>query len=300
MNKIFSTLIMMFGFYQAQAQKDFQGMAIYESKTQVQKFEGMSNGKNISPEMQKNFEEQMKKMLEKTFILNFNQVASIYEEEKKLDTPRKVGDISVSMIGGSGDGGGTFYKNVKDKSYTVDKEFMGKEFLIADSLPKIEWKLDGETKLIGGYTCYKATAIKKINRNFGSKDSDTKKDNAKKEEAKGKDEKMTNFMDGFETPKEIVVTAWYTPEIPINQGPENYWGLPGLILEINDGRTVILCSKIVMNAKDKVAIKAPTNGKIISQKAYDEIVVKKMKELGEMNQNRNNTNGSRGATIIVR
>jgi GLPGLI family protein len=55
-------------------------------------------------------------------------------------------------------------------------------------------------------------------------------------------EKKTNFMDNLEMPKDVTITAWYTPEIP-NQGPENYWGLPGLILEINDGKTVILCRK---------------------------------------------------------
>ena len=38
-------------------------------------------------------------------------------------------------------------------------------------------------------------------------------------------ETKTNFEDNFEMPKEIVVTAWYSPEIPVNQGPENYWGL---------------------------------------------------------------------------
>jgi GLPGLI family protein len=54
-------------------------------------------------------------------------------------------------------------------------------------------------------------------------------------------------MDNLEMPKDVTITAWYTPEIPVNQGPENYWGLPGLILEINDGKTVILCSKIVLN-----------------------------------------------------
>jgi GLPGLI family protein len=45
----------------------------------------------------------------------------------------------------------------------------------------------------------------------------------------------------------MTITAWYTPEIPVNQGPENYWELPSLILEINDGKTVVLCSKIVLN-----------------------------------------------------
>ena len=95
-------------------------------------------------------------------------------------------------------------------------------------------------------------------------------------------------MDEFEMPKETTITAWYAPEIPVNQGPESYWGLPGLILEASDGKTTILCSKIVLNPKDKTEIKAPTNGKEISQAAYDETVVKKMQELREMNQGKGN------------
>jgi GLPGLI family protein len=83
-------------------------------------------------------------------------------------------------------------------------------------------------------------------------------------------------------PKEITVTEWYTPEIPVNQGPESYWGLPGLILEVNDGKTTILCSKVVLNATEKADIKPATNGKVISQKEYDETVVKKMEEMRQM------------------
>jgi len=180
-------------------------------------------------------------------------------------------------------GGGTYFKNIKEKKYTVDKEFMGKEFLVKDSLKIYNWQMTGETRQIGGYNCFKAIAIVPTSasdfRNFRMK----KTDEEKKEEVKAEDkEKKTNFMDGFEIPKEITITAWYTPEIPVSQGPEGYWGLPGLILEINDGKTTILCSKIVLNPKDKVEIKAPTNGKEISQKEYDETVMKKMEELREM------------------
>jgi hypothetical protein len=39
-----------------------------------------------------------------------------------------------------------------------------------------------------------------------------------------------------------------------------------------------------LNAKDKVEIKAPTNGKVVTQKEYDETVIKKMEEFREMNQ----------------
>ena len=276
---------LLFVFTQVQAQKDFQGMAVYESKTQVPKFEGMRGNRDITPEMQKSMEERMKKMLEKTFILNFDKSASIYKEEEKLEAPGQQGGFRV-MVSSMMGGGGTFYKDVKTKSYTVDKEFMGKEFLVIDSLPKLNWKLELETKQIGGYNCFKATAVKEPSktdfRNFRPKKTDDKKEEAKKTSGETK----TNFEDNFELPKEIVVTAWYTPEIPVNQGPENYWGLPGLILEINDGTTTILCSKIVLNAKDKVDIKPSKKGKVVSQKDYDETVVKKMEEFREMNRGR--------------
>lgn len=276
---------LMLVFTQMQAQKDFQGMAVYESKTQAPKFEGMRGNRDITPEMQKSMEERMKKMLEKTFILNFDKSASIYKEEEKLEAPGQQGGFRV-MVSSMMGGGGTFYKDVKTKSYTVDKEFMGKEFLVVDSLPKLNWKLEQETKQIGGYNCYKATAVKEPSktdfRNFRPKKIDDKKE----EDKKSSGETKTNFADSFELPKEIVVTAWYTPEIPVNQGPENYWGLPGLILEINDGTTTILCSKVVLNAKDKVDIKPSKKGKVITQKDYDDTVVKKMEEFREMNGGR--------------
>ncbi|MFB0909516.1 MAG: GLPGLI family protein, partial [Flavobacterium sp.] len=227
-------------------------------------------------------EERMKGMFEKTFILYFDKSASIYKEEEKLEGPGQGGGMRwmSSMTGG----GGTLYKNVKEKLYAVDKEFMGKEFLVKDSVVNYQWKMEGETRVIGGYNCFKATTVRPASktdfRNFRLK----KEDIAAAKPADG--EKKTNFMDNLEMPKDVTITAWYTPEIPVNQGPENYWGLPGLILEINDGKTVILCSKIVLNPKEKTVIKAPVKGKVISQKEYDETVIKKMQEMREMNQGR--------------
>ena len=124
--------------------------------------------------------------------------------------------------------------------------------------------------------------LPKVEQGYRPKNNDDKKDEVKKTSGDTK----TNFEDNFEIPKEIVVTAWYSPEIPVNQGPENYWGLPGLILEVNDGKTTILCSKIVLNAKDKVEIKPSKKGKVISQKDYDTTVIKKMEEFREMNRGR--------------
>jgi GLPGLI family protein len=290
---LFTIVLLMSGIF-ANAQKDFQGMAVYESKTSTGDFKSRFEGnKDITPEMQKMFEERMKKMFEKTFILNFDKSASIYKEEEKLDATSQGGGMRMmSSMTGSG---GTFYKNVKEKAYTVDKEFMGKEFLVNDSLPKLNWTMGSETRVIGGYTCYKATAVKPASktdfRNFRpKKEEDKKKDSI----ANAGKETKTSFMDNLELPKEITVTAWYTPEIPVSQGPESYWGLPGLILEVNDGKTTILCSKVVINPKDKVEIKPSTKGKSISQKEYDETVIKKMEEFQEMNQGK----GGRGGMQI--
>ena len=281
---IIASILMIAGFVQAQ---NFQGMAVYESKTSTAEFaKGLSGNKDITPEMQKQIEERMKKMFEKTFILNFDKSASIYKEEEKLDAPGEQGGrrMMASMMGG----GGTHYKNVKDKQFIVDKEFFGKEFLIKDSLPKYDWKMEGESKQIGNYTCFKATAVVKVNesdfRNFRFKNRDKKETETKTETVKDTAKaKKTNFTEDWEMPKENTITAWYCPEIPVNQGPENYWGLPGLILEVNDGKTVMLCTKIVMNAKDKVEIKPATKGKQVTQTEYNDIVKKKMEEMQEMN-----------------
>ena len=286
---IYTVVIAIASFLGLQAQ-EFQGMAVYESKTSTAEFKNrMEGNKNMTPDMQKMIEERMKKMFEKTFILNFNKTASIYKEEEKLEASAQGGGFR--MMSSFASGGGTYYKNVKDKQYSNDKEFMGKEFMVKDSLTSLNWKMEAETRVIGGYTCYKATAIKKPSATDFRNMRPQKEQNEVKEEAKPAEEKKTNFLDALEVPKEIVITAWYTPEIPVSQGPEGYWGLPGLILEVNDGRTTILCSKVILNPKDKVEIKAVTKGKVVSQKEYDEAVTKKMEEWREMNQGRGNNSG---------
>jgi GLPGLI family protein len=287
MKKIFFvSILMVSGFINAQ---NFQGMAVYESKTSTSDMTSNFRGnREITPEMQKQIEERMKAMFEKTFVLTFDKNASNYVEEEKIEAAGQQGGgmrFMSSMMGG----GGTHYKNVKEKIFSVDKEFAGKEFLVQDSLPKLDWKLSGETKQIGNYMCFKATAVRPVSqtdfRNFRRKKDEEKKEEVKQEETKTeekKEDRNTNFMDQWEVPKEIVVTAWYTPDIPINQGPENYWGLPGLILEVSDGKTVILCSKIVINPKEKKEIKAPKKGKLVTQSEYDKIVAEKMEEWREM------------------
>ena len=289
MKKIFLAVMGLTAFM-ATAQKDFQGMAVYESKTSTSEFaKNFDGNKDMTPEMKNQIMERMKKMFEKTFVLNFDKSSSIYKEEEKLDAPGQGGGgrMMASFMGG----GGTYFKNVKEKQYTVDKEVFGKEFLIKDSLPNLKWVLSDESKKIGDYTCFKATAVKEASktdfRNFRRKKEEPKKDTEEgktdeKATTEKKEEKKTNFFAEIDMPKEVTVTAWYCPEIPVNQGPDEYWGLPGLIMEVNDGKTIIMCSKLVLNVKEKIEIKAPTGGDKVTQKEYDDIMIKKMKEMSEM------------------
>jgi GLPGLI family protein len=100
-------------------------------------------------------------------------------------------------------------------------------------------------------------------------------------------------------PKDVVVTAWYTPQIPVSQGPGDFWGLPGLILEINNGGMTVLCSKITLNPKDKVEIKRPTKGEKVSSAEFEAIMMKKLEEMNEMNRPAGNSNGNVRTTTIT-
>mgnify|MGYP000206328666 FL=1 len=255
--------------------QDFQGKATYQSKTTVDLDKW--GGGNLSPERKKMMQERMKSMLEKTYELTFNKTESTYKEEEKLAAPGQGGGRWGGMM--SSFTAGAQYKNIKTQELLQDQEFFGKQFLIKDSLPKLTWKMESETKQIGQYMCFKATAMKPVDE----MDWRSMRRRAPKKGEKAKDSAVTKDpMTEIETPKEIEVTAWYTMQIPVSQGPAEYNGLPGLILEINADRTTILCSKIVLNLAEKATIKAPSKGKEVTKKEYNNIVKKKMEEMREM------------------
>ena len=111
---IFILALIVTSFMGLQAQ-EFQGLAIYESKTSTSDFKSrMEGNKNMTPDMQKMIEERMKKMFEKTFVLNFDKSASIYKEEEKLEASAQAG-AGMRMMSSMTGGGGTLYKNVKEK-----------------------------------------------------------------------------------------------------------------------------------------------------------------------------------------
>lgn len=283
-SKATSAVVLLLLTFNSYAQ-DFQGQAIYQTKTTMD----MSGwgGEQMSEQQKKMIAERMKGMLEKTFVLNFNRSEATYKEEEKLDAPGAGGGRWRGMM--SSFSGGPQYKNVKEQLLLEEREFFGKQFLITDSLPKLEWKLENETKQIGQYTCFKATTTKKVDEmDFMSmrrknRDKDQDKDAEKKEgEDVADTTKSDDPFDEVEVPKFIIVTAWYTPQIPVSTGPGEYQGLPGLILEVQADKTVMLCTKVVMNPEDKEAIERPENGDPVTRDEYNKIMKDKIKEMREM------------------
>ncbi len=277
--KTLSTLIFIMLSLISYAQ-DVIGQAFYESKTIVKT--GEIGRKDMDENMRKMIAERMKDHLEKTYVLTFNEDESIYKEEEKLETESKGGMMNI-MIGSFSPG--IQYKNLKTNQILEEREFYGKQFLIQDTITNLEWTLEKESKQIGQYIVFKATALKSIDDNDMS--MARRRDAAKEKEEVVKDSTKTDApLNNVKVPKEMIVTAWYTPQIPINNGPGEYSGLPGLILELNFYRTRILCSKIVMNPKETTAIKAPKKGKEVNRAEYNKIVKVKIKEMRENNKGR--------------
>ncbi|WP_299210565.1 GLPGLI family protein [uncultured Dokdonia sp.] len=255
--------------------QEFQGQAVYFSKSTM---DLGSWGARMSEAQKKQVQARLKGRLEKTYVLDFNKEESIFNEEDKLD----------AMSGATDSWGQNFtqgeqYKNIKENALVQSQEFYGKQFLVKDKLQAINWKMGTESKQIGQYMCFKATASIPTSElswyNFSWSD------------LRPTPNKETDTISGQAQEPEVKTTeveAWYTPQIPVGHGPSEFWGLPGLILEVSAGNTTLLCSKIVMNPKEKITIEAPDKGKVITKMAYKETITEKMQE---MRNNRGRTRG---------
>ena len=240
--------------------QDFSGRATYKTH-QKSSFKLDSTTIATNPGIQEQMEAQMRKMFQKTFTLDFTKSESMYKEEQELDAPKGPsanGGVMVMVMGGDGSSD-ILYKNIKEKRMANKTDLMGKIFLIKDNLVSYDWELTGETKNIGNYTCYKAVFEKE------------------------EESVEINMIDGEvkeeKGMKKRTLVAWYTTDVPISNGPNNYGGLPGLILEVNDGDLTIVCSELVLNPKEVKEIKEPIKGKIVTRKKFGNIAKEKTKEM---------------------
>ena len=242
---------------------DFQGKATYISKSRL---ELGTWGARMSEARKKQIAARLKNRLEKEFVLVFNKEESLFIEQEQLDA---ISGATDSW--GKNFAAGENYKNVKRDKQIQQQEFYGKKFLVKDQLQPMTWTLGNETKKIGNYTCFKATTFISTDDLlwYSFSWSRMRTTNDSEEKTTEVDDKSVDITE---------VEAWYTPQIPVRHGPSEYWGLPGLILEVSAGETTMLCSKIILNPSDVIEIEAPSKGSVVTKSEYQDLIQNKMVE----------------------
>lgn len=221
------------------------GRAYYKSSSTIRL---QMDSTKMAPEQMAEIQAQLKKQMEKDYILSFTQTESNWKQAESLGGgPATASSGGMTMVINTGSADRVLYKNIADQAYEQEQDMMGKEFLIKDMLEPAEWELSGETKKIGNYTAQKATYSRIIDS-----------------------QRFSTGMTEMENVKDTIsVTAWFTPEIPVSHGPENYFGLPGLILEVQSQGRTLICEKIELNpSSNPVVIERPKRGKIVSREEF--------------------------------
>jgi GLPGLI family protein len=258
--------------------QDFYGKVEYQTIQNKSKKETISVSKESEKDAAEDalagidkeaFEEAMAKAFQKNYLLTFNKNEALFEEVVALEKPKPgQGGVSFSVsVSMSGDG--DKYMNTKDKISYTEEDIFGDEFVIKDSLPKIDWQITNETKIIGDYNCLKATYVEPISKN----DLEA----YERYQEKTKNGKSSLFE--MKKPEPKTITAWYTSEIPVSFGPNGVWGLPGLILQLENENYIYFCTKVSIKNNETVKIKIPNSGKVISKKEYEKYEKKMQKQM---------------------
>lgn len=215
----------------AQTQFVTQGKIEFEKKLNIHKeIEGDS--------WFDNFKDKIPKFQTTYFNLYFKDGKTRYEKGRDSDEPsannfwgedRTIDDIVYTDLNT-----GTFQK--KQKVYEQN-------FLLTDSIRKIDWKLINETRDIAGFECRKAVGF---------------------------------ILDT------LYIIAFYTDQIPVSGGPLSYGNLPGMIMGIAVPRLnlTIMATKLEMVEPKNEKLMPPPPGKL-KKTDYKELTITMQKAMAD-------------------
>ena len=140
-----------------------------------------------------------------------------------------------------GDEDNAWYFDFNAGKLNMQKQIEGTNFIIADSMPAIDWKLTNESREIAGFNCRKAVG---------------------------------KIMDS------VYVFAFYTDEITISGGPCTINGLPGMIMGLSIPRlyTSYIATKVMVNGVATASIKPPVSKKPYTYNSLKAFIEEKTKE----------------------
>lgn len=143
------------------------------------------------------------------FILYINGSKSVFESKRKLAVDsvyNTLNDANFSQISFNQMASTLKRMQQPDFNYIIYKDLSTKKILFTDQIEPLKryayeelipvWTINSATKTIGEYTCQQA---------------------------------VTSF-------RERIFTAWFTKQISIPDGPYEFSGLPGLVVEVSDSK----------------------------------------------------------------
>jgi GLPGLI family protein len=83
------------------------------------------------------------------------------------------------------------------------------------------------------------------------------------------------------------ITAWFTGDIPISGGPEQVYGLPGMILELDadDGTVMAIATSVEFKEVDKELTLPKLKGKKVNNQEFDAVISKYINDSIKMQRN---------------
>lgn len=176
--------------------------------------------------------------------LLFTTSESLYRNVEEEEEDEEVGGGGVMIRMQRPDA--VYYKNFDTNRKADRREFMGKYYLIEDSIGQTPWKVGAETREILGYPCMQAV------------------------------------WDDTSGGRERHLTAWFAPDIPVPAGPVSYGQLPGMILllDVNNGEIQLTAIKIDLKAPKKGELEAPSKGEKITRAEFQKMMDERIRAMG--------------------
>lgn len=227
------TFFLLFSFKVNLISQELSGRITYNVSYNVTIEQVTKRNKAIGRKISKRSIDKIKNAKDVLAFLEFNSTYAIQKIEAELKNDAYKGINSTRM--GAGNNKVYFTENsFEQKNSILECRTLGECFLIEQ--PKSVWEISQESKIIGGYLCYRAIYKTPL----------------------------------YTSTKPI---AWFTPKISASYGPKFFSGLPGLILELEDNTVTFKAIKIELNPKEKIEIKKP-KGKKITKEAYEKLLRK--------------------------
>lgn len=203
------------------------GKIEYEVKTNVYK----TMGSSIFEDMIK---DKIPELMTTYYTLTFDGEKSLYEFEKWSD-PQPPAFIK------NGQDELKYYFDYSTGLFNKQKYISGTLLNVADTIPKLNWRLANENREIAGFNCRKAYAV---------------------------------LFDS------VYVFAFYTEELLTPGGPASFQGLPGTILGITVPRLYMswVATKVQVTGIDKASIKPLKAKKPITSNELDKLLQNRLSD----------------------